>query len=79
MGSATDQEIWDRAAKEEFTILSKDTDFIHRSLLYGHPPRVIWLALGNCTTEEIKATLDGAEDTIEQFEEGQSRSILVLP
>ena len=31
----------------------KMADFHHRNLLYGHPPKVIWIRLGNCSTHNI--------------------------
>ena len=43
--SADDAAIWDRAAAEDFIIVSRDGDFRQRSFLRGHPPKVIWLNL----------------------------------
>jgi predicted nuclease of predicted toxin-antitoxin system len=33
--------------------VSKDTDFHQRSFLFGGPPKVVWIRLGNCSTEDI--------------------------
>ena len=35
-------------------IVSKDSDFNARSSVFGAPPKVIWLALGNCSTNQIE-------------------------
>lgn len=51
--SATDAEVWQFAASNDFAIASKDSDFSERSVLEGSPPKVIWLRVGNCTTEHI--------------------------
>ena len=45
--SRPDEEIWEYARANGFTLVSKDSDFQQRSLLYGHPPKVIWVRLGN--------------------------------
>ncbi|MGH9613748.1 MAG: DUF5615 family PIN-like protein, partial [Bryobacteraceae bacterium] len=36
--SATDSQIWEFAKVNGFTIVSKDSDFYHRSVLSGSPP-----------------------------------------
>jgi len=35
-----------------FVIVSKDSDFQQRSLLYGNPPKVVWIRLGNSSVKE---------------------------
>ncbi|MEE8469420.1 MAG: DUF5615 family PIN-like protein [Planctomycetota bacterium] len=75
---ADDQRIWEYAGAESFVIVSKDTDFYQRSILFGHPPKVIWLALGNCTTAAVRDMLESAADTIEEFDSDGERSFLVL-
>ena len=42
-----DAEIWEYAKTNDFVIVSKDSDFHQRSLLYGHPPKFIYLRVGN--------------------------------
>ncbi len=34
--------IWEYAKTNDFAIVSKDSDFYQRSLLYGHPPKFIF-------------------------------------
>ena len=38
---AGDDAIWDYARDHDFIIVSKDSDFHQRSLLFGFPPKVI--------------------------------------
>lgn len=43
-----DLDIWEHAKANDFVIVTKDKDFQQRSLLYGHPPKVVRLLVGNC-------------------------------
>lgn len=45
--SASDADIWEYAKKHDLTIVTKDSDFSGRVLLFGAPPRVIHLRIGN--------------------------------
>ena len=50
---ATDVEIWKYAKERGYTIVSFDADFYNLSVLYGVPPKIIWLRTGNLTTSHI--------------------------
>jgi predicted nuclease of predicted toxin-antitoxin system len=58
---------------------SKDTDFQQRALLYGHPPKVIWVRLGNCATAAVAALLQSRLADIQAFEADPLASFLALP
>ena len=64
---ASDATIWDYAARNGFAIVSKDADFRQRSFLHGHPPKVIWVRLGNCPPTEIERLLRKRRSEIEDF------------
>ncbi|MGH8622783.1 MAG: DUF5615 family PIN-like protein [Burkholderiales bacterium] len=53
LGKADDSRIWEYARNGGFTIVSKDADFPERSILFGSPPKVIWIRRGNCSTVDI--------------------------
>ncbi len=74
----SDEGVWEYARAHGFTIVSKDSDFQQRSLLYGPPPKVIWLRLGNCTRQEIVQLITTHAPEIHALEAGQFASFLVL-
>jgi predicted nuclease of predicted toxin-antitoxin system len=72
-----DEAIWEYARTHGFTLVSKDGDFSQRSLLFGTPPKLVWLCLGNCTRQELFALLLKYEKEIHSLESA-SESVLVL-
>ena len=78
LGSADDSSIWQYAKDNGFTIVSKDSDFQDRSVLHGHPPKLIWLRVANCSTSEIENLLRLAAQRIKQFIEEDEESFLTL-
>ncbi|MDB9510337.1 DUF5615 family PIN-like protein [Kamptonema animale CS-326] len=70
--------IWDYAKVNNFVIASKDSDFHQRSLLYSHPPKFVYLRIGNSPTSKIIQILRDNFDTIIQFGDSETESILVL-
>jgi predicted nuclease of predicted toxin-antitoxin system len=70
--------IWEYAKANDFVIVSKDSDIHQRSLLYGHPPKFIYLRIGNSPTSEIVKILRDNFDTISQFVDIEPESILLL-
>ena len=78
LDSSDDLAIWQYAKANGFTIISKDSDFQERSVLYGHPPKIIWLRVGNCTSAEIESLLHVARSTITRFLQEGRESCLIL-
>jgi predicted nuclease of predicted toxin-antitoxin system len=67
LSAATDQEVWDHAARHGYVIASKDADFHQRSFFYGSPPKVVWLRIGNCTTDQIEQVIRSRHDELQTF------------
>ena len=67
MQSAEDRAIWEFAAREGYAIVTKDGDYRQRSFLLGHPPKVIWIRAGNCSTAQIATLIREHRDAIERF------------
>ena len=65
--SAPDPKVWADAANHGCAIVTKDADFHHRSLLHGHPPTIIWIRLGNCSTRDVAEILIARSEQVQRF------------
>lgn len=77
-GGASDSEVWSYARVGNFIIVTKDVDFSDRSTLYGHPPKIIWIRMGNSTTDRIKTALTAQIEQIEAFGKDPDLSVLAI-
>lgn len=73
-----DLEIWSFAAVNAFTIVSKDRDFEAMSLLRGHPPKFVWIRIGNCTRESLLQLILAHHQDLLSFEADPVESMLVI-
>ena len=78
LSEADDSTVWDFARERQFTIVSKDEDFRQLSFLYGAPPKVIWVRLGNCTTDDIDGLLRRRADEIMDFLSSSDETFLAI-
>jgi predicted nuclease of predicted toxin-antitoxin system len=78
LAAAPDQDVWDYAAANGLILVSKDTDFQQRALLYGYPPKVIWVRSGNGPTVVVAALLRSRIADIAAFEADLVASFLAL-
>ena len=78
LGSANDDAVWQYAATHGFTIVSKDSDFHQLSFVRGHPPKVVWIRRGNCSTAQIESLLRQHHAALRNFEQDPDASFLVL-
>ena len=75
---ADDLSIWKYAAEHGFLLVSKDTDFYERSLVFGAPPKIIWLRTGNSAVNETIALLRSQYIVIRHFAEDEEATFLPL-
>jgi predicted nuclease of predicted toxin-antitoxin system len=75
---SSDSDLWHTAKSEGLTILSKDDDFLQRALLLGHPPKVIILKIGNCSTRDLITFLRDRLEAIHSFISDSPESLLML-
>ena len=71
-----DREVWGWAKTNGFTLVSFESDFADLSLLFGFPPKVIWLRFGNSFTSKIAAVLTQKNKEIQIFLKNEVEGIL---
>lgn len=74
----SDDIIWKTAKKEDYIIITKDSDFNELSVFHGFPPKVIWIRKGNCSTKIIELLLRNNYDAIVAFYQDPNIGILIL-
>lgn len=78
LSEADDLQVWTFARDNGLTICSKDSDMHQRSFLFGFPPKIIWVRLGNCSTDDVAALLRNKVNSIEAFHADDYASFLSL-
>lgn len=78
LGEADDTTVWEYAKNNNLVIVSKDEDFHQRSFLSGPPPKVVWLRLGNCTTQDIEDALRQKRVAISAFVAEKEAAFLII-
>jgi len=76
--AADDPLVWEYARDNGLTLVSKDSDMHQRSFVFGPPPKVIWVRLGNCSTSQVEQLLRRHFGAIEAFHEDDFASFLSL-
>lgn len=67
MDQADDEIIWRYAKDNGFIIVTQDSDFNERSLVFGYPPKVVWLKCGNTSTGYVLDLLRRQQPDIVSF------------
>jgi predicted nuclease of predicted toxin-antitoxin system len=78
LSQATDDAVWAYAARHGYVIVSKDAEFHQRSFLLGHPPKVVWVRRGNCSTGDIETLLRQRYSDLLAFDAAPEGSFLAL-
>lgn len=78
LAAGDDSAVWELAKLKGFTIISKDDDFRIRVQLFGHPPRVVMLKLGNCSTENVEGAIRRRLPQIIKLHADVSASLLLV-
>ena len=78
MGGEPDPVIWEFAKQHGYILVRKDSDFHERSLLYGHPPKVVWIRRGNCSVRHIELILRNKAKEIARLSADKELTYLIL-
>lgn len=78
LDKSSDTSVWEFAKSNEFTIVTKDSDFNNLVSFFGFPPKVIWIRRGNCSTTDIKKLIENNLDKISAFINDDANGILTI-
>lgn len=76
MDSANDRQVWAYAQQNGYMLVTQDSDFNEMSVLYGHPPKVIWLKCGNQPKRRIVEILRSIKADVQSFADNPDLSCL---
>lgn len=76
--AAEDETIWQFAKERGYVIVSKDSDFRHRAFVRGQPPKVGWVRLGNCTTDDVLDSIVRHREHLAAFEQDEEAAFVSL-
>jgi predicted nuclease of predicted toxin-antitoxin system len=74
--AATDADVLRVAAERDLVIVTKDKDFADIVTAHGGGPKVLWLMLGNVSTDEIAESIRGAAASIGRLLEDPSVQVV---
>jgi predicted nuclease of predicted toxin-antitoxin system len=74
----SDHLVWKYAKENGYHILTRDEDFIKLSLLFGSPPKVVFLNTGNLTNQYLADIIRKNVDQIKEFISSESFGFLVV-
>ena len=75
---ADDQSIWNFARDNGYMIVSKDADFHQLGFVVGHPPKILYLRMGNASTAAIVDRLRRDFASIQAFGADGEGSVFVI-
>ena len=78
LDESTDREVWRFARQNDYTIVTKDSDFNDLAIYHGSPPKIIWIKVGNCKVAQIAKILQDNSDVIKSFLDNSVSTILQI-
>lgn len=78
LSEVQDKIVREYARDHDFLIVTKDADFSELCLLYGFPPKVVWIRRGNCKTTDIETLLRAHWDDIQVLQADEVVGVLTL-
>jgi predicted nuclease of predicted toxin-antitoxin system len=78
LAEADDEGVWELARREGYLVVTKDADFSDLCMLFGFPPKVIWIRRGNCETKEIADILRRHFEQIRALDADEAIGVLTL-
>ena len=72
---ADDRTVWDFAKINDYTIVTLDADLAEMAILFGPPPRVVWMRCGNQRSHVIEQILRKHAEAIVALEESSDACV----
>lgn len=76
--NSSNKQIWEYAKEHDFTIVTFDSDFYDFSLVWGHPPKTIWIRTYNQTTKNVEEILRKHMNTLIDFQDDKDLACLEI-
>ncbi len=76
--NSNDIDIWNFAERNGYAILTYDADYFDLSIINGHPPKVIWVRVGNLSTKQLTDILQEQINEIIYFLNDESTSCIEI-
>jgi predicted nuclease of predicted toxin-antitoxin system len=65
--NSKDSSLWNYAKDNDYCIVTFDGDFYDLGIIKGSPPKLIWLRIGNTSTQNIEKVLRDNFELIKTF------------
>ena len=78
LDESSDEKVWFFARSNNYTIVTKDSDFNDLAIYKGVPPKIIWIKSGNCKVVEIENILRDNVNAIKEFLDEPNGAILEM-
>ena len=78
LAESDDRTLWQHARNHGFIFVTQDSDFADLAMLFGPPPKIIWLRCGNQPTAIIENALRNHASEIGAFEKDPSAACLEI-
>lgn len=70
--------MWQLAKEHECLLVTRDEDFLRLSIMRWAPPKVVWLAVGSRSNQEIVNLLRTRHQEIQEFSHDELATVLTL-
>ena len=78
LSSADDAAVWRYARDRHLVIVTKDSDFNQAAFLFRPAPKVVWLRIGNCSTDDVVIVLRRNASKIIDFVSASDEVLLTI-
>ena len=78
LAAADDLDVWNYAKQNNFTIVTKDSDFHDVCAIRGAPPKIVWLRVGNCSIVDLVQILRAVAPDIQALDQDEDAAELMV-